>query len=490
MLCKEMQDYISTAKGLPFFYIVGDKEYCSVLKELKQADVSVVRMSDFCFTDDKFPGVDDLVDYFRTSDVDYRYNKCVVVGLGEYLALRGAAVTDKELRRLKNTTLGNARVILLLRGVSTQATTIIREDNKMIDQHRAYISDNPLTNLSIINIPDDIELIAKTGVKNLLRVLEDGAIGNVYASTSLVLNNTLFPLSTLSGAYSAVKMLVNDFALDCELGTEEQWQRLLKDLNKCGKDIKVVFDKNSIDERIVDDLYLAISGLEYWNWLVFLYLKLNTDQIQNSYLKLVVEETVSFENFKNNIVTRIIEVSRTDRHFRHLYDERKKLLKNFPEDDIAVFVKANEVDQEDSIYRLTDNTLLEKKTTIKWIAQHGINEAISYVYPALDTYLKKYIFDSPVLANELTEYFDAYKKQKVSNHISDDFVKLVEKYATGISYAQLPTRDNAIKAVADKNSAYLYWIDALGVEYLSYITALAKKKGLSIHVDIGFVNNT
>lgn len=69
-----------------------------------------------------------------------------------------------------------------------------------------------------------------------------------------------------------------------------------------------------------------------------------------------------------------------------------------------------------------------------------------------------------------------YKKQKVSNHISDEFIKLVEKYADGISYAQLPTRDNAIKAVSSKNNAFLYWIDSLGVEYLSYITALAKKK--------------
>ena len=54
-----------------------------------------------------------------------------------------------------------------------------------------------------------------------------------------------------------------------------------------------------------------------------------------------------------------------------------------------------------------------------------------------------------------------------------------------MSYTHLPTRDNAIKAIADKSSTYLYWIDALGVEYLSYITALAKKKGLSIRVDIG-----
>ena len=88
MLCREVQNYISTAKGLPFFYVVGDEGYSSVLEELKQVDISIVRMSDFCFKDDKFPSVDELVDYFRTSDVDYRNNKFVVIGLGEYLALR------------------------------------------------------------------------------------------------------------------------------------------------------------------------------------------------------------------------------------------------------------------------------------------------------------------------------------------------------------------------------------------------------------------
>ncbi len=484
MLCREIQNYISTAKGLPFFYVVGDKDYYSVLEELKQADISIVRMSDFCVKDDKFPSVDELVDYFRTSDVDYRDNKFVVVGLGEYLALRGSAIADKELRRLKNTTLGNARAILLLRGVPTQATKIIRDDNKMVDQQRTYISANPLTNISITNMPEDVGLVAKTGVKHLLRTLEDGTFGNVYASTSLVLDNTLFPLHTLSGAYSVIKLLVKGFTLDSKLGTEEQWQRLLKDLNKYGKDINAVFDKNDIDERIVDDLCLAVSGLEYWNWLVFLYFKLNKEQIQNSYLKIVVDKTSNFDDFKINLIVKITEFSHKDRHFRHLYDERKKLLKDFPEEDIAIFVKANEVDWEESIYRLTDNTLLEKKTAVKWVARNGFSEAISYVYPALDEYLKKYIFNCPVLASELTQYFDSYKQQKVSNHISDDFVKLVEKYASSISYAQLPTRDNAIKAIADKNSTYLYWIDALGVEYLSYITALAKKKGLSIHTDI------
>ena len=484
MLCREVQNYISTAKGLPFFYVVGDEEYGSVLKELRQANIAVVRMSDFCFKDDKFPSVDELVDYFRTSDVDYRDNKYVVVGLGEYLALRGSVIADKELRRLKNTTLGNARAILLLRGVSTQAEKIIRDDNKMMDQGRAFVSANTLTNISVTNMPDDNGLVAKAGVKYLLQTLEDGTSGNVNASTSLVLNNALFPVTTLSGAFSVVKMLVKSRALNGEFGTEEQWQRLLKDLNRCGKSIDVVFEKYSIYELITDDLCLAVSGLEYRNWLVFLYLKLNADEIQNSYMRLVIEKTSCLEDFKTNLMIEITEFSHSDKLFMQLYNDRKRLLRDFPEEDIAIFVKANDVDPQESIYRLTDNTLLEKKTTVKWIARNGYCEAISYVYPDLEAYLRKYIFDAPVLAGELTEYFDAYKQQKISNHISDGFIKLVEKYASSIAYAQLPTRDNAIKAIADKKNAYLYWIDALGVEYLSYITVLARRKGLAMHTDI------
>lgn len=484
MLCKEVQNYISTAKGLPFFYVVGDEEYCSVLEELKQADISVVRMSDFCFKDDKFPSVDELVDYFRTSDVDYRNNKFVVVGLGEYLALRGSVIADKELRRLKNTTLGNARAILLLRGVSAQAIKSIRDDNKITDQQRAHIADDTLTNISITNMPADVGLVSKPGIKALLRDLEEGASGNVDVSTSLMLDNSLFPITTLLGTHSVIKRLVGNLSLDSSIGTEEQWHRLLVELNKCGKDINSVFEKNDIDERVVDDLHFVVSGLEYRNWLVFLYFKLNLEKIQNAYLRHVVEITDSFEDFKTNLMVKITEFSHTDRAFRNLYDERKRLLRGFPEEDVAIFVKANEVDPDESIYRLTDNTLLEKKTVVKWIAQHGISDAIAYVYPALDEYLKKYVFDSAVLSEELTEYFDAYKHQKVTNHFSDNFIELVEKYAAGIAYAQLPTRDNAIKAISDKDGAFLYWIDALGVEYMSYITALAKKKGLSIHTDI------
>ncbi len=483
MLCREVQNYISTAKGLPFFYVVGDEDYQSALEDLKQAGLHVVRMSGFCSKEDKYPSVDELVDYFRTSDVDYRDNKYVVIGLGEYLALRGSAIAEKELRRLKTTTLGNARAVLLLRGVSEQAKKIIKDDNRMVGQQRVFLSGNQSTSITVTNVTDDIGMVANKGMKELLHSLEDGACNNVMTTTSLLFDHSIFPVSHIKGAYSIIRLILKEFDLSEIFGTAEQWDRLLHDLSKNNKSLDSVFKKSGVDDGVLNDLPYWVSGLEYRNWLSFLYLKENADSIHNTYLRMIVNSTSCFEDLKKNILVGITSVSHRDSNFRMLYDDRKRLLKVFPEEDIAVFVKANEVDLEESIYRLTDNTLLERKTIIKWIVQHGLSEAISYVYPALNDYLRKYIFEG-VLAGELTEYFDAYKKQKVANKISDDFITLVEEHASKLSYAQLPTRDNAIKAITNKDSAYLYWIDALGVEYISYITALAKRKGLSIHTDV------
>lgn len=112
MLCEAVKSYLANAKGVPFFYAVGDENYNQILSELKQNSVIVDRISDFCPKDDKFPDIDDVIDYFRTLDTDYRQNKHVLIGLGEYLALRGSAFAEKILRRLDKTTLGTARVVL------------------------------------------------------------------------------------------------------------------------------------------------------------------------------------------------------------------------------------------------------------------------------------------------------------------------------------------------------------------------------------------
>jgi hypothetical protein len=107
------------------------------------------------------------------------------------------------------------------------------------------------------------------------------------------------------------------------------------------------------------------------------------------------------------------------------------------------------------------------------------------VYPLLASYPQKFIFDCGSLSNEVTTYFEQYKTQKIANQLSDAFLAQVDNWGKTYKYSRIQTRDNAIKIIPERQSAFLYWIDAMGVEYLALIVELAKRKGLSVHIDIG-----
>ena len=485
MLCIPIENYIKTLQGLPFFCAVGDEEYCSYLDDLKQAGLTVIRVSDFCTKEDKFPDLDEMVDYFRTADVDYRDNKYVVVGLGEYLALRGTDEIVSELNRLKATTLGNARVVLLLRGISSYVNDLAANDKKLTGQERVYISAQPLTNISATNVTHDIGIVPQKGLKWLLRSFEDGVSGNILFSSSRTFSTSIIPVSTISGAYSAIKYAIKDFAISEQFGTEEIWEILLKDLQKSAYSLERVFERYGVDENFEEDIYTKCSGVQFKNWLYFISLKTNSECIRNAYLAWVVKETDSWQNFKNNLLVFITKIAHSDKKFKKLYDERKKLLKDFPDSDIAIFVRENSVDPVEEIYRLTDNTQIERKQVLSWVAHHGWSAEYTYVYPLLAAYLQKYIFDCGALSGELTTYFEQYKSQKVSNQLSEDFLAQVEGWGKSYKYSRIQTRDNAISSIPERQSAFLYWIDAMGVEYLALIIELAKRKGLSVKIDIG-----
>lgn len=485
MLCIPIENYLKTPQGLPFFCSVGDDEYCLFLENLKQAGLKLIRVSDFCSKDDKFPDLDEMIDYFRTADVDYRDNKYVVVGLGEYLALRGTDEITTELNRLKATTLGNARVVLLLRGINSYVNELAANDKKLTGQERIFISSTPLTNLAATNVIHDVGMVPQKGLKWLLRSYEDGVSGNVLFSSSRAFSSSIIPVSVIAGAYSALKYSIKDFPLPEQYGTDELWENLLKELQKKSYSFYAVLERYGVEDDFEDEIYIKCSGVQFKNWLYFISLKINSERIQNAYLAWVAKETENWYELKTNLLIFITKIKHTDKSFKKMYDERKKLLKEFPDSDIAIFIKENSIEPSEEIYRLTDNTQIERRQILSWVAHHKWDEAYAYVYPLLSSYLQKFIFDCGSLSNELTTYFEQYKAQKVANQLNDAFLAQVADWGKTYKYSRIQTRDNAIKSIPDRYSSFLYWIDALGVEYLALIFELAKRKGLSVHIDIG-----
>lgn len=403
------------------------------------------------------------------------------------MALRGSAFAEKILRRLDKTTLGTARVVLLLRCVTQQVNALQMDDNRIVEQNRLYIEENAVSSVTVTCTSYFSQKDVAIGVKKLLHDLEDGLFRNIHAISALDFSQSLVPVSYIKTPFEAIQHVIPGVELTDSMGTTAQWEQFYQELLRCNGSLDKLFSRYDCADDFEEDIYEKCAGLEFKNWVFYISLKQNYDRIQNDYLAYVVANTDCYEDLRINLLTGIVHIPRSDGRFHNLYTERKKLVKGFPESEIAAFIRENQIDPMESIYRYTDNTKMEREAIISWVAQHGYIAEIEIIYPALAQYLGEYVFDCGGLSDELTKYFKQYRLMKVTNQITPEFLAQVEQNAQKLPYTHLETRDSAILRIPEKKDAFLYWIDALGVEYLSYIAILAKKKGLSIHVDIAYV---
>jgi hypothetical protein len=481
MSIEKVNTYLASSVNTPFFYFVGDSRYQDVKEKLSELGLSIVRVSDYCRNDDKLPDIDGLFDQLSTTGKNVNGKKMAVIGLGEYLAVRGNNEAASVLSQLKDLNLGTAKVVFLLRGINAQVKGL--QIDPRFDKRRYNISDKGDCDLSITIASISVDLSATAGLRDLLIRLENGECGNIVVRTAINLDDAIFTVHKISDAYEGIRFACPGFNLQRSCGNEKQWAELMTELNQIGGSLEGVLEQHGFKDRLEADFYGRVAGLDFRNWLYFIALKIKAPTLSNSYLRFVLEKTSQFDDFKGNVLNAIIDVAHTEKRFHLFYSERKALVAKFPESDIADFVVNNRKNTTESIYKLTDNTKTEREEIIAWIARNGIPPYLAEVYPALSAYLERYVFKCGNLSMLFTDYFDVYKRQKVSNNLEDDFLAKVEDFALNRKYNRLPTRNEIIDGL-NKTDTYLYWLDSLGVEYLAFISDLARSRGLSLAINI------
>ena len=473
--------YLTSSVKTPYFLFISDDQYKVVIGELSMLGLENVQMSSFCGSDDKLPDIDGLLNHIKEADVNAKSKKFFVTGLGEYLALRGPDEASRTLSRLKDLNVGGAKVVLLLRGLASQVAGL--QADPRLDERRFSVIDKAGSDVSITLAAPSVGLPALPGFKALLNELEEGRCGNVVVNTAINLDKAIFTVHHISNAYDGIKFSTRGFVLERSCGSDTHWAELLTELNQSNNSLDEVFERNGLGNNLEYNLYARAAGSDYRNWLYFICLKSRVDTLQNGYLRFVLDKTSRFEDFVSNTLNAIIEIPHTDKRFSSFYRERKELIKMFPESDVTNFVVNNRKVVSESIYKLTDSTRVEREEIIVWLSKNGLIPELDGIYPTLAAYLKKYIFKCPELADLLTEYFEAYKRQKLSNELEPDFLEKVDQLALTREFNRLPTRNEIMDNVGE-NETFLYWLDALGVEYLGLIEDLAQKRGLSIRVHI------
>lgn len=458
---EEIKGYFSSSSQYPYLVVVPSGKYKDVLYEL--STIPTINVSDYCVDDDKEPDIDKLHDY-----VAHVTGKHLLIGLGDYLANKNC-IAKRTLLSYKDMNLSkNSRVAILL---SPYMYPLLKEIYNSDPRVRGRIS-LPKTEPHIPT-PNNDELAY--GMRAYLKACESGEpLGVVRTSLNLNTADVLSP----DNAYDELKRKfpIPFNKLYSDFGTRENWQGLLSDIKSIDKNIYQFLSSKRFDPP--EHFFLEYAKRrDYDAWLYFIYLKLCADD--HSYLGLVASNANKLEDLFKEAKCAILNIDVYDRRFDQFYNERKSILKNCVDADIADYVVKTAIRDKDRIAYLTDNTKSEKQAMIESLCNDAKDCYIKKNYPDLHFYLQDFLFND----DKLTSYFSLYKKHKVSNQVSEDFLKLVDVHARERTYNSLPARSSFIPDLGNEDT-YLIFLDAFGVEYLGFIKEKCAAIGLRFIANI------
>lgn len=426
---KKINIYLKRDDLRPYFIVADSVAACRELKK-NFAEHAPIYISDFC-AGDFFMDMDSLVDELNSLESD-----ALVFGLGEYIYF-----TEREdiLRTLQDKYFGR-KVIFVCRGIANFLERLVEEDSKFCANNICRIAGKE--NFSVVKYGADMNVA--TDAENFSEFLKLLERGNNFASVKSDL--PLLHVKEIKNFYDALKERELNFTAAQDSLNEEQWQEYF-------------FDDNC-------------EGYPPEHWRSFAAGFKN--KISNPYLNFVFARSANFEEYRRNLFFALFDVA-DEKLFEDFYSRRKAIVKNISAQYLGEYLERAGKD----IKYLTDNTAQERRAMIKAAqGKEKIPSVLEKNYPALKNYLEDYDFGD----EEITTYFRRYKKIKLCNVDDDNFKAHVQELAIKRPYNRFETR-RAILDRADK-TAKLYWADALGVEFLSYITARANELGLAVKIEI------
>jgi len=367
-----------------------------------------------------------------------------------------------------------------------------------------------LPKLSIVALDQPSVSDACERIHGLLDKLETISAGEMEQNPEICVRTRhsvrLFSRSlyTVSDGNDIFALLVKRYPelAGCEkaYGSTDQWLFLYHALQSANGFADLVNQRigplSNLQSVIGDVFHTGDANTRWLLWLALRFFGV-TD---NMYLSKVMQCSRSADDFEGCIVMALLDIPSTDACFVDLYGARKRLIESMPENLplISLYCQRTGRYEKNAVYYLTDLTDEEKHELMRCFGIYEYSEEellriTSIGFPELHKYLQVFRF-TPVnmqvpennagLRDALTQYFHAYKQQKVTNRIWPAFLQQVMQYADERPYNMLQAR-STLAAKMDKQHAQLFFFDALGVEYLAYIQAKCEQYGLLADIAIG-----
>lgn len=488
--------------GYPFLVNTEDMDIYAEIVQRLEADTTkrCVYVSDNCHKNG-LPNMEKCV-----SEISGCENYALI-GSSQALMLKSEEAIERQID------------IFLGQSISGHTLILLNHSKKYIEKfekrdprvkRQVLLIDGKTTPLPKIILVKDEKKNSLRSIQHLLSYLEKTnghALSNqseLYVKTNFgcdFFSDAVYQITETKGTYDSLVKSYIDIAGATEsgYGTEQQWKWLDKKLEGRQSLSAVVYDEFGVTDNL--DLFLSSefskNDAERF-WLYWLALKIFGTK--NEYLRLVLEKSQSVDDFEEHIYLDLAEEKNGNAYFEKIYQERKSLLNNLPENLPLITKYCEKIGkyEKNAVYYLTDSSNNEEMEFVKYLsiydfAEDEVYKVVKHFSPMLEKYLEQFTFDSvntkvaegdSELREILSQYFQTYKIQKITNRIYPDFLTTVECFATDRPYNKLRPRSNIISQM-NKEGAELFFFDALGVEYLSFIQAKCEEYGLISEISVG-----
>jgi len=501
---EELIEYINDdlkhkeARIVRFINVESLSMWVKVKSFLNDKCTRTIRLSDYCDGDDLTPNINRMLNALK------RINEhTLIIPLSEHLRINNTEA-DGYLERILKTEFINdvdekgVRVFIPIYRMRNKLIGLIEKDQRY-KSHIIFLETGQDDDYALTIVSNDIDTNIEGnnlyGYKKYLSYWEENP-------------NKPIILHTANAKYYAdiifsdnVKVLITAFdllkyhyhlseAIRESWGEEWQWKELLtrmKNNNGLTGVFEHLFNIPKYNAKNLLSRWGSFSDFEKWaSWL---WSKL---EVKSGYLGVVLDSNCTWQNFVENIINSIFKLDIRKNQFKEYYNERKEYIYSLSIDSLpgSFWNEFENIKAEDKVFYLTDCTLKERCEVFNILHTKGLNpktkDAIRYVYPYLDAYIDDYVFED----ERFTEYFAQYKTQKVENSVNEKFIQTVKKNAAskGIWWG-LESRNKIIDEIYSSDSI-IYWIDALGVEYLNLIKYILKSNygSLFYNIKIGYAN--
>lgn len=470
---------------------------CLVKRMQLDGNKTCVFVHDYCGKG--LPQIDAL---FR----DVKKKGCfVVIGLSSYVMLLGKKRAEELMARLQELSVAG-HVIVLLSHMKE-----IRLSRMQQDQHLSYrvllLEGDPTPLPSIYLASPEENSFGQLVLPNIQALLEKleqydpvGGETSFAVRTSLhkeVFSESMYSIRSSKGIYKellrAFPVLKGD--LEESWGTKEDWERFAQEWKEClswGALAEKHFGIDAHFSAILEREYEQADTYE--TWLYWLLLKVQGAS-EDAYLSYALGKSRHWQDLWEHIFLSLSSLSFQMREFEKYCEGRKRLLEGqaIPATWVSEYQDAIAQKGRDAIWYLFAGTAWEEKMLFQCLADYDYTKeevmgVLKTHFPDLFAYMKSFTFTMHQKVPErlvplLTKYFDDYKWQKLMNHLTPDFKAQVNTLAEHRVYNQFPIRSLALSQMKKENTM-IYFVDALGVEYLSYISEKCKTYGLLLSIQV------